>query len=99
MSDKNKDLKKKLFSRKKNGWDEINKADVEAMEAYCEDYKRFLDSGKTERLCAEQIIMLAKKAGYVPYERGMALNSGDKVYVCNRGKSVMLAHLGNKTLE
>ena len=99
MSDKNKDLKKKLFSRKKNGWDEIKKADVEAMEAYCEDYKRFLDSGKTERLCAEQIIMLAKKAGYVPYERGMALKSGDKVYVCNRGKSVMLAHLGNKTLE
>ena len=29
----------------------------------------------------------------------MALKSGDKVYVCNRGKGVMLAYLGNKTLE
>ncbi len=99
MADKNKALKEKLFSQKKNGYDRASKAELKAMEAYCEDYKRFLNAGKTERLCAEQIILLAKKAGYVPYERGMALQSGDKVYLCNRGKSVLLAHLGRKTLD
>ena len=99
MSDKNKDLKKKLFSQKKNGWDQVKKTDIEAMESYCEDYKRFLNAGKTERLCAQQIITLAQKAGYVPYERGMALKTGDKVYLCNRGKSVLLAHLGKKPLD
>jgi len=99
MADKNKALKEKLFSKKKNGYDRVPKADLKAMEDYCEDYKRFLNAGKTERLCAEQIVLLAKKAGYVPYERGMALKSGDKVYFCNRGKSVLLARLGKKPLD
>jgi len=99
MADKNKALKEKLFSQKKNGYDRVPKADLKAMEDYCEGYKRFLNAGKTERLCAEQIVLLAKKAGYVPYERGMALKSGDKVYFCNRGKSVLLAYLGKKPLD
>ena len=69
------------------------------IDAYCKRYMAFLDAGKTERLCAAEAIRLAEKEGFVPYERGMALKSGDKVYVCNRGKGVMLAHLGSKPLE
>ena len=99
MEDKTKDLKKKLFSRKKNGWDRISAAEGRKIDAYCKRYMAFLDAGKTERLCAAEAIRLAEKEGFVPYERGMALKSGDKVYVCNRGKGVMLAHLGSKPLE
>ena len=99
MADKTKDLKKKLFSRKKNGWDRISAAESRKIDAYCKRYMAFLDAGKTERLCAAEAIRLAEKEGFVPYERGMALKSGDKVYVCNRGKGVMLAHLGSKPLE
>ena len=99
MADKTKDLKKKLFSQKKNGWDCVSAAESKKIDAYCKRYMAFLDAGKTERLCAAEAIRLAEKEGYVPYERGMALKSGDKVYVCNRGKGVMLAYLGNKPLE
>ena len=99
MADKTKDLKKKLFSQKKNGWDRVSAAESKKIDAYCKRYMAFLDAGKTERLCAAEAIRLAEKEGYVPYERGMALKSGDKVYVCNRGKGVMLAYLGNKPLE
>ena len=99
MEDKTKDLKKKLFSRKKNGWDRISAAESRKIDAYCKRYMAFLDAGKTERLCAAEAIRLAEKEGFVPYERGMALKSGDKVYVSNRGKGVMLAHLGSKPLE
>lgn len=98
MADKNKELKEKLFSRKKNGWDRVKAAEQKKIDAYAEEYKAFLDGGKTERLCAAEVAALAEKAGYRPFERGMALASGDKVYFCNRGKSVMLAHLGKKTL-
>ena len=79
MADKTKDLKKKLFSRKKNGWDRISAAEGRKIEAYCKRYMAFLDAGKTERLCAAEAIRLAEKEGFVPYERGMALKSGDKV--------------------
>ena len=99
--DKNefKDLKKKLLSDKKNGYDRIGSEELSAMEAYCEGYKAYLDAGKTERLCAAETIRLAEAQGYRPYERGMTLAAGDKVYLCNRGKSVMLAHIGKKSLS
>jgi len=99
MTEENKALRKQLLSKKKNGWDRIGAADAKKIEGYCEDYKKFLDAGKTERLCAAETIALAEAAGYVPYERGMALKSGDKVYLSNRGKGVMLAHLGRKPLD
>ena len=47
MADKTKDLKKKLFSRKKNGWDRISAAASRKIDAYCKRYMAFLDAGKT----------------------------------------------------
>ncbi len=91
-----KELKKKLLSDKKNGYD--RGVDLEAMEAYCTGYKAYLDAGKTERLCAAETIRLAEAAGYRPFVRGMEVKAGDKLYVSNRGKAVMLAHIGSKSL-
>ena len=94
-----KELKKKLLSTKNNGYDRISAADLAAMETYCEGYKTYLDTGKTERLCAAESIRMAEEKGYKPYVRGMELKTGDKVYVCNRGKALMLAHIGKKSME
>ncbi len=91
-----KELKKKLLSTKKNGYD--RPLDEAAMEAYCQGYKAFLDAGKTERLCAAETIRLAEERGYRPYVRGMALKAGDKVYLSNRGKAVLLACIGERSL-
>ena len=99
MSDELKALKEKLLSGRKNGWDRIGADEAAKIDAYCEDYKKYLDEGKTERLCAAATIAMVEAAGYVPYERGMALKTGDKVYVCNRGKGVMLAHLGRQPMD
>ena len=99
MSDEIKELKKKLFSTKKNGYDCVGEGYETAMNAYCEGYKAYLDAGKTERLCALETIRLAEAAGYRPYVRGMEVKTGDKLYVSNRGKSVMLAHIGEKPLS
>ena len=98
MSDEIKELKKKLLSTKKNGYDCVDEGYETAMNAYCEGYKAFLDAGKTERLCALEAIRMAEGAGYRPYVRGMEVKSGDKLYVSNRGKGVMLAHIGEKSL-
>jgi hypothetical protein len=94
-----KELKEQLLSTKKNGYDILDAAGRAAMEDYCAGYKRFLDAGKTERLCAAEAVRLAEEAGYRPYSRGMLLKAGDKVYVRNRGKAVMLAHIGEKPLD
>ena len=99
MSDSNKALKEKLLSSRKNGFDRVDAAELEQMEAYCKEYMAFLDAGKTERLCAAETVRLAEQAGYKPLVRGQALKAGDKVYVCNRGKSVLLAHVGSKPMS
>ena len=93
-----KELKQKLLSSKKNGYDLVSAGDLKAMEDYCKGYMAFLDAGKTERLCAAEIIRLAEEKGYKPYVRGMEVKSGDKLYLCNRGKAVLLAHIGKKSL-
>ena len=93
-----KELKEQLLSTKKNGYDILGDAARAAMEDYCGGYKRFLDASKTERLCAAETIRLAEAAGYRAFTPGMAVNPGDKLYACNRGKAVMLAHIGQKPL-
>ena len=42
-------LRKALSYTKKNGYDRVDRAELEAMDAYCTGYKQFLDAGKTER--------------------------------------------------
>ena len=98
MSDTIKELKAKLFSTKKNGYDKTTEAELCEMDEYCQGYKAYLDAGKTERLCAAETIRMAEAQGYKPYVRGMELRAGDKVYVRNRGKAVMLACIGRKSL-
>ena len=62
MSEEIKELKKKLLSTKKNGYDCIGEGYDAAMEEYCRGYKAYLDAGKTERLCAAETIRLAQAA-------------------------------------
>ena len=49
-----KELKETLLSGKKNGYDRMPAAERGAMNAYCEDYKAYLDAGKTERECVAE---------------------------------------------
>ena len=49
----------KLAYAPKNGYERLSAEEEQAMHAYCEDYKDFLDHGKTERLCVEHCIELA----------------------------------------
>ncbi len=88
-----------LFYQPKNGYDRMSAEDEAAMQAYCEEYKHFLDAGKTERECVEEAVRLAEAKGFKPFTRGMGIQPGDKLYRVNRGKSVMLAVVGAKSLS
>ena len=99
MTDEMKAKRELLFSGSKNGYDRVDQQTLDAMEAYCRDYKSFLDHSKTERECTAHTVALAEAAGFIPYERGMALQPGDRVYRVNRKKSVMLAVIGRESLS
>ena len=99
MNDERKTQREKLLSQRKNGYDRVPAQEIPAMERYCSLYKTFLHQGKTERECARVAVELAEKAGFKPYERGMELKPGDRIYRVNRSKSVMLAVIGKQSLE
>ena len=49
----------------KNVWKDSTPEKNNLIMAFCEDYKEFISIGKTERLCVDESIKIAKKYGYV----------------------------------
>ena len=74
-------------------------AAIPEAERFCEGYKVFLDRGKTEREVTRYSEELLVKAGYQPFVVGQQLHPGDKVYRINRGKCVLAATIGTKTMS
>ena len=93
------ELRSKLFYEQKNGYDLIDTAERLVMEDYCRGYMAFLDRSRMEREAVANAIELAEAQGFVPYEPGMPLEAGTKVYRSNRGKSLVLAVIGKKPLS
>lgn len=91
--------KKDLTSKMKNGYDRIKKQELSLMEEYCEEYKAFIDLGRTERECVATAIDLLKAKGFKELKRGMKLKAGDKVYYNNRNKNLNAAVIGKDVKE
>lgn len=89
-------LKEQLFNERKNGRIRADEETLKKAAEYCEDYKKYLDLGKTEREAAKVAIEMAKKKGFVPFEVGKQYKSGDKLYVDNRGKTVAFIVIGSE---
>ena len=68
-------------------------------EKFINDYKKFLDGGKTERECTARIIEAAEKRGYKDIAAYKTLKAGDKVYVQKMHKTVALFEIGTGSLE
>ena len=95
-----KDLEKSLcwkyphIANEKNGAAQIKKAD-----AFCKDYKKFLDCSKTERECVNTAEVMLVNAGYKRFDAKKKYKAGDKVYEINRGKSIIATTWGKAPLE
>ncbi len=91
-------LREQLTYKPKNGVKVLKAEDIAAADAYCEGYKTYLDSAKTEREAVTAAIALAQAKGFAPFDRNAALKAGDKVYYNNRGKSLLLAVIGTRPI-
>ena len=91
--------KKELAYKRAYVWDKLNADERKDVMEMGEDYKAFLNEGKTERRCAAEIIRRAEAAGFECICSKSSLKAGDKVYYNNRGKAVMLAIIGEEPIE
>ena len=92
------DLRSKLFYEQKNGYDLIGTEERIAVEDYSRAYMDYLNRSRTEREAVANAIAIAESKGFVPYVPGMELKPGMKIYRNNRGKALMLAVIGKKSL-
>ena len=82
------DKKKNLTFEPKSGWLQLKDKEINDVMKYNEDYKKFLNVAKTERLAALEIIRQAEGAGFVDInkilEKGKKIKPGDKIFVNNK---------------
>ncbi len=99
MSEKTKgELLMEQLTYKRDSGCRDEKAVAEA-ELFCEGYKSFLDLAKTEREATDFAVSVAIENGFKPFDRNAKYSAGDKVYMNNRGKSIIIAVFGKQPVE
>ncbi len=87
---------------RKLAWERYTTEDLQALDAFAEQYKAFISQCKTERECVSEVIVQAKAAGFSDLKEivknGTSLKPGDRVYADNMGKSIALFVVGSKPL-
>lgn len=84
-------------------WKGMDDQTREAVFAYGERYKAFLDAGKTERECAATIVEMAHDKGFVGFtevvKSGKMPAAGTKMLYNHKNKAVVLFVIGERPLE
>lgn len=83
-------------------WENYDQETMESVESMAKDYRVWLDHGKTERECVTESIKIAEQNGYTSLESYISsskkIKAGDKIYVNQMGKALMLFHIGKEPL-
>ena len=83
-------------------WETYDAGHLEKMEKLNQEYREFLDNGKTERECIDTIVNTIETEGYRELEsviaEGGKLQKGDKVYSVCMNKSIAMFQIGEKPL-
>lgn len=84
-------------------WKGMDDQTREAVFAYGERYKAFLDAGKTERECAATIVEMVHDKGFVDFaevvKSGHMPAAGTKIVYNHKNKAVVLFVMGERPLE
>ena len=92
-------LKEELMMKKEHFSVAMSEEEVAKADKFCEGYMEFLNGAKTERECTDYIIEKAESKGFTAFDKTKTYKPGDKVYLNNRGKSVILALMGKQSAK
>lgn len=89
--------------KERNAWTGYSAEELKAVDDLGAGYIDFLNNGKTERECADQIVKMAEAEGYRDLEEvirnGEKLGKGSRVYSVNMNKSVVLFNIGDDIVK
>lgn len=90
---------KDLMYKKNYVWEKLKEDEKKKVFEVADDYRKFIDSSKTERLTITEIVKRAKENGYKELCELKELKPNTKVYYVNKEKSAVLAVIGNEKIE
>lgn len=96
---KGEELAEQLLYKTKDAGETMSAEEIAKADAFCEPYKSFLDTAKTEREATVTTIALLEKNGYKPFDPSVKYQAGEKVYRNIRGKALIFATMGTQPLE
>ena len=86
----------------KNCWTLYSEDQLKELEDLNSKYRTFLDNGKTERECVDEIVNTIEAAGYreleALMEAGETVKEGDKIYSVCMNKAIAMFHVGSKPM-
>ena len=92
-------LREKLFLKQEHAGKKMSDGQIDDADLFCEHYKSFLNTAKTEREAVTFAVSEAEKHGFVPFVPGQKYAAGDKVFVNNRGKAAIFAVIGQQSVS
>lgn len=88
---------------RKNAWGTYDEEQLMELERLNQEYRDFLDHGKTERECVDRIVELIEEEGYEELahvmQTGRKPGKGDKVYSVWMNKSIVMFQLGKEPMS
>ncbi|WP_156136369.1 aminopeptidase [Candidatus Soleaferrea massiliensis] len=92
-------LQEDLLTSGKNKVLKLSAKDLSEADSFCEGYKAFLNEAKTEREAVTCAIRMLNAGGFEEFDRNKRYEAGDRVYLNNRGKALVIATIGKRSLS
>lgn len=93
-------LKEALFNNKKHACEVLSEEAIKEADSFCDGYKEFLYQCKTEREVIVYMEREARKEGFTPFDEfGGSLPAGSKIFRINRGKAMIMAVIGRRSIK
>ena len=92
-------LADKLLSKKKTVFDGFADKNEKETYAFCDDYIACMNAARTEREFTTKSVEELEAKGFTAFDPKKAYKAGDRIYLNNRGKSLVAAVLGAEPLE
>ena len=88
---------------RKCAWESYSNKHLKELDALCDDYRDFLDHGKTERECVDTMVNTVENYGYRNLEdlkkSGAAVKAGDRIYSVWMNKAVIMFQIGEEPIK
>lgn len=92
-------LEKELMIKKKSCWEIWDEKTKHKALSFAENYKKFLNTAKTEGEAVKMGEIIARKNGFKNIIDVKSVKAGDKIYFVQRDKSIIFARIGRKSLN